>query len=93
MTEATANATATDPLLVIEAESVLELWGHTFYSITVKRRENVLRITEPRFEDLLAEQSRLKPRKCALILGRTFLKNLVREASDDETKYPAKYST
>ncbi|EFX61988.1 hypothetical protein DAPPUDRAFT_120679 [Daphnia pulex] len=84
MTEAATNPTTSDPLLVTAAESALQLWGHAFHNITVQRRENVLRLTDPRFEALLTEPGRFKPRDCGLLFGHTFLKSMVRDASDDQ---------
>ena len=82
--EATPDAAGNVPLLVSASESALQLWGHAFHSITIQRRENVLRQTDPRFESLLAETSRFKPREYGLLFVRTFLKNKVRDASDDQ---------
>ncbi|KAI9565167.1 hypothetical protein GHT06_008943 [Daphnia sinensis] len=84
MTEATTNSATSDPLLVSAAESALQLWGHAFHNITVQRRENVRRITDPRFEALLSDPGRFKPRDGGLLFGRTFLKSMVRDASDDQ---------
>jgi hypothetical protein len=50
-----AAAAVVDPLKVSAAESALQLWGHAFHNITIQRRENILRQTDPRFESLLAE--------------------------------------
>jgi hypothetical protein len=44
----------------------------------------LLRQTDLRFESLLAESSRFKPRECGLLFGRTFLKSMVKNASDDQ---------
>ena len=49
---------ASDPLLISAAESALQLWGHTFHSITTQRRENMLHQTDPHFEALLSEPGR-----------------------------------
>ena len=67
-----AEAAVADPLLVVAAESALQLWGHAFHNITMQRRENVLRQTDPRFESLLAESSRFKPKECALLRSCSF---------------------
>ena len=79
-----AEAAVADPLLVVAAESALQLWGHAFHNITMQRRENVLRQTDPRFESLLAESTRFKPKECALLFGRSFLRGMVKDASDDQ---------
>ncbi|XP_045023289.1 uncharacterized protein LOC116935744 isoform X2 [Daphnia magna] len=73
-----------DPVLISAAESALQLWGHAFHSITMQRRENVLHQTDPRFEALLSEPGRFKARDCGLLFGRTFLRSMVRDASDDQ---------
>ena len=75
---------ASDPLLISAAESALQLWGHAFHSIPTQRRENVLHQTDPRFEALLAEPGRFKAKDCGLLFGRTFLRGMVRDASDDQ---------
>jgi hypothetical protein len=82
--EATPDAAGNVPLLVSASESALQLWGQAFHSITIRRRENVLRQTDPRFESLLAETSRFKLREGGLLCGRTFLKSMGRDASDDQ---------
>lgn len=73
-----------DPVLINAAESALQLWGHAFHSITMQRRENVLHQTDPRFEALLSEPDRFKARDRGLLFGRTFLRSMVRDASDDQ---------
>jgi hypothetical protein len=44
----------------------------------------VLRLTDPCLEALLSELGRFKPRDCGLLFGWTFLKSMVRDASDDQ---------
>ena len=44
----------------------------------------MLHQTDPRFEALLAEPGRFKARDCGLLFGRTFLRGMVRDASDDQ---------
>jgi hypothetical protein len=70
--------------MVSAAESALQLWGDAFHNITIQRRENILRQTDPRFESLLAESTRFKPKECALLFGPTFLRGMVKDASDDQ---------
>ena len=41
-------------------DAALRLWGQTFHSITACRRENILKISDPKFVSLLSEQSRFK---------------------------------
>jgi hypothetical protein len=66
------------------AVSTLQLWGHSFHSVTIKRRENFLKLTDPRFEALLSEANRFEPEECGTLFGRSFLKQMVNEASDDQ---------
>jgi hypothetical protein len=51
------------------AVSALQLWGHSFHSVTVKRRENILKLTDPRFEALLQKQIVLNQKRVALSLA------------------------
>ncbi len=52
--------------------------------MTIKRRENILKLTDPRFEALLSEANRFEPEECGTLFGRSFLKQMVKEASDDQ---------
>jgi hypothetical protein len=66
------------------AVSALQLWGHAFHSVTIRRKENILKLTDPRFEALLSETNRFEPEECGTLFGRSFLKQMVKEASDDQ---------
>jgi hypothetical protein len=65
-------------------DAALRLWGHTFHGITASRRENLLKISDPKFVSLLSEPSRFKTRQCGSLFGRTFIKGMVKEARDDQ---------
>ena len=67
------------------ADPALRLWGHTFHNVTVSRRENLLKVSDPKFLSLLKESNRFRPRECAALFGRLFIKNMVKEAADDQT--------
>ncbi|KZS20361.1 Uncharacterized protein APZ42_012970 [Daphnia magna] len=83
--EIAASAELKDSPLAEAAETALRLWGHTFHNVTVSRRENLLRVSDPKFLSLLKEPNRLKPRECASLFGRRFIRNMVKEATDDQT--------
>ena len=74
---------ANSPLLSA-AVSALQLWGNAFHSVTGQRRENVLKQTDPRYESLLKDPENFKKRDCASLFGKSFLRKMVREASDDQ---------
>lgn len=65
-------------------DTALRLWGHTFHGITASRRENLLKISDPKFVSLLSEPNRFKTRQCGSLFGRTFIKGMVKEARDDQ---------
>jgi hypothetical protein len=65
-------------------DTALRLWSHTFHGITASRRENLLKISDPKFVSLLSEPSRFKTRQCGSLFGRTFIKGMVKEARDDQ---------
>ncbi|KAK4003729.1 hypothetical protein OUZ56_005484 [Daphnia magna] len=48
------------------------------------RRENLLKISDPKFVSLLSEPNRFKTRQCGSLFGRTFIKGMVKEARDDQ---------
>lgn len=77
--ESAVVAAVVDPLMVSAAESALQLLGHAFHNITIQRRENILWKTDHHFESLLAESTRFKPKECALLFGRTFLRGMVKD--------------
>jgi hypothetical protein len=45
--EALVASAGNDPFLVSASETALQLWGEAFHNITIQRRENVLRQTDP----------------------------------------------
>ncbi|KAI9551304.1 hypothetical protein GHT06_002504 [Daphnia sinensis] len=62
----------------------LRLWGHTFYGITASRRENLLKVSDPKFVSLLKEQERFKTKQCGALFGSHFIKEMVKEATNDQ---------
>ncbi|KAK4003887.1 hypothetical protein OUZ56_005638 [Daphnia magna] len=61
----------------------LRLLGHAFASLTAKRRENILKFTNPRFEFLLKDPKRFDLDECDELFGRLFLRSMVRDADND----------
>ena len=62
----------------------LRLWGHTFHGITANRRENLLKVSDPKFVSLLKEPERFKARQCGALFGSHFIKEMVREATNNQ---------
>lgn len=56
--------------------------GYAFYDVTVKRTENILKLTDPRFEALLSETNLFKPEEYGMLFDRSFLKQMIKEAFD-----------
>ena len=79
------SADLRDSPLAEAADTALRFWGHTFHNVTISRRENLLKVSDPKFLSLLKEPHRFKPRECASLFGRHFIKNMVKEATDDQT--------
>ncbi|KAK4013375.1 hypothetical protein OUZ56_025867 [Daphnia magna] len=79
------SADLKDSPLAEAADTALRLWSHTFHNVTTGRRENLLKVLDPKFLSLLKEPHRFKPRECASLFGRHFIKNMVKEATDDQT--------
>ncbi|EFX66255.1 hypothetical protein DAPPUDRAFT_116579 [Daphnia pulex] len=79
------SADLKDSPLAEAADTALRLWGHTFHNVTTSRRENLLKVSDPKLLSLLKEPHRFKPRECASLFGRHFIKNMVKEATDDQT--------
>ncbi|KAI9551264.1 hypothetical protein GHT06_002337 [Daphnia sinensis] len=79
------SADLKDSPLAEAADTALRLWGHTFHNVTTSRRENLLKVSDPKFLSLLKEPHRFKPRECASLFGRRFIKNMVKEATVDQT--------
>lgn len=73
-----------DQPLVEAIETALRLWGVKFHSATASRRENLLKVSDPKFVSLLSEPSRFKPKQCASLFGRQFIDQMVKEAANDE---------
>ncbi|KZS01997.1 Uncharacterized protein APZ42_001138 [Daphnia magna] len=73
-----------DSSMADSAVSALQLWNHSFHSVTMHRRENILKQTDPRFQALLLEPNRFNPKECGSLFGRSFLKQMVKEALDDQ---------
>jgi ribonuclease HI len=61
----------------------IRLLGHAFASITAKRRENILKFTDPRFESLLKEPERFDLDESDELFGRSFLRSMVQDADND----------
>ena len=59
------------------------LLGHAFASITAKRREDILKFTDPRFESLLKGADRADRHEGDGLFGRSFLRSMVNDADDD----------
>jgi hypothetical protein len=49
------SANLKDSPLAEGADTALRLWGHTFHNVTVSRRKNLLKISDPKFLSLLKE--------------------------------------
>lgn len=61
----------------------IRLLGHAFASITAKRRENILKFTDPRFESLLKDSDRFDSDDGDDLFGSSFLRSMVKDADDD----------
>jgi hypothetical protein len=70
--------------MAIAVDTALRLWSHIFQGIMATHRENLLKVSDPKFLALLAEPERFKPRQCGSLFGRTFIKGIVKEARDDQ---------
>lgn len=73
------NDPAREPL-VRAAESALKLWGHSFAMMTADRRKNIIRVTDPKFKRMIAEEDLFEPRESNSLFGRGFLRHMVKEA-------------
>ncbi|XP_045028533.1 uncharacterized protein LOC123471362 [Daphnia magna] len=67
-----------------DVDVALRLWGHTFYGITASRRENLLKVSDPKFVSLLKEPERFKTKQCGALFGSHFIKEMVKEATNDQ---------
>ncbi|KAK4037961.1 hypothetical protein OUZ56_029984 [Daphnia magna] len=61
----------------------IRLLGHAFTSITAKRRENILKFMDPRFESLQNEPERFDLDESDELFGRSFLRSMVEDADND----------
>ena len=73
-----ANLDVQDP-----CSDSIRLLGHAFASITAKRREYILKFTDPRFESLLKEPERFDLDESDELFGRSFLRSMVQDADND----------
>ena len=80
-----ASTDLKDSPLAEAADTALRLWGHTFHNVTFSRRENLLKVSDPKFLSLLKEPNRFRSRECEALFGRHFIKNMVEETTDDQT--------
>lgn len=62
---------------------LIRLLSHAFASITAKRREDILKFTDPRFESLLKESERFDLDESDELFGRSFLHSMVQDADKD----------
>ncbi|KZS09155.1 Uncharacterized protein APZ42_026639 [Daphnia magna] len=62
----------------------LHLWDHTFYEITASCRENLLKVSDPKFVSLLKEQERFNTKQCGALFGSHLIKEMVKEATNDQ---------
>ncbi|KAI9551265.1 hypothetical protein GHT06_002338 [Daphnia sinensis] len=65
------SADLKDSPLAEAADTALRLWGHTFHNVTTSRRENLLKVSDPKFLSLLKEPHRFKPRSALRFLEAT----------------------
>ncbi|EFX73658.1 hypothetical protein DAPPUDRAFT_252904 [Daphnia pulex] len=77
-----------DPALKVSPLSeatgtALQLWGNSFFNLTARRRENILKTTDPKFVSLLNEPHRFCKKETGSLFGRSFLRRMVRDADDD----------
>lgn len=63
----------------------LLLWGRAFQNVMYGRRGNIIRVTDPRFEDLVSDEKLFSAKQLSSLFGRKFLKRIVREAKDDRS--------
>jgi hypothetical protein len=59
------------------------LWGDSFFNLTARRRENILKITDPKFVSLRKKPHRFCKKETGSLFGMSFLRRMVRDADDD----------
>ena len=64
-------------------EASLQLWGEVFHSVTQQRRDNILKVTDPSFVQLLKDHEALSVRESDRLFGPKFIARIVREAQED----------
>ena len=64
-------------------EASLQLWGEAFHSVTKQKRENILKVTDPSFVQLLGDQGAFFIRESDRLFGPRFIARIVREAQED----------
>ena len=62
----------------------IKLLGHCFNYLSGQRRSNILKVTDPEYEDVANDQELLDPRELAHLFGKKFLRNLAQEVDDDQ---------
>jgi hypothetical protein len=55
-----ASTDLKDSPLAEVVDTALRLWGHTFHNVTFSRRENLLKVSDPKFLSLLKEPNRFR---------------------------------
>ena len=78
-----ADQTKVDPDLLNACNDSLRLLGHAFASLTARRRENILKFTNPSFESLLKDEERLTLDETSDLFGSSFLHRVVKNAEHD----------
>lgn len=62
----------------------LRLWCNTFHGITASHRENLLKLSDPKFVPLLKEPECFKTKQFGALFGSHFIKKLTKEATTDQ---------
>ena len=62
--------------------AAMKRWGHCFQLPTDPMRENILKITDPEFEDVLKDRDLFDVNAMSNLLGQEFLNKLVKVAND-----------
>jgi hypothetical protein len=58
--------------------------NHTALWFTANCRENLLKVSDSKFVSLLKEPERFKAKQCRTLFGSHFIKEMVREATNDQ---------
>ena len=64
-------------------EASLQLWAEAFHFVTKQRRENIRKVTDPSFVQLLGDQGAFSIRESDRLFGPKFITRVVREAQED----------